>query len=361
MKILFVFNHPAPYKVELLKRIAKELDIFVLFERKTNKDRNSLFYEKEIPFPHAFLKGIQIGNENFYSHGIVHEIKKGKYDLIIMNGYSTFAEMIAIQYMIRHHIPYALYVNGGVVHSDPKWRFRLKRKLISHAFRYYSPTNACDEYLLHYGARKEDIRYFPYATITEDEIAKTPLTSIEREKILEQHHLSSKEPIFISVGQFIKRKNMEQLLTIFKDLPHLHLVLVGGGKEEKNYELFIEQNHMQNVTILPFLKRSELFPLMRASSGFILLSKEDIYGHVINEALSQGLGVIASDKIVAAHALIIPTKNGYIVPLDDNQKIISAIQNLLNDDCFDYATSVAKQNTYEVSSQIHIALWKEEE
>lgn len=47
MKILFVFNHPAPYKVELLKRIAKELDIFVLFERKTNKDRNSLFMKRD--------------------------------------------------------------------------------------------------------------------------------------------------------------------------------------------------------------------------------------------------------------------------------------------------------------------------
>lgn len=54
MKILFVFNHPAPYKVELLKRIAKELDIFVLFERKTNKDRNSLFYEKRFLFHTPF-------------------------------------------------------------------------------------------------------------------------------------------------------------------------------------------------------------------------------------------------------------------------------------------------------------------
>ena len=360
MKILFVFNHPAPYKVELLKRIAQELDIFVLFERKANKDRNSLFYDKDIPFPHTFLKGLSIGNENFYSRGIIQEIKKNTYDLIIMNGYSTLAEILAIRYMVRHHIPYALYINGGVIHHDPKWRFRLKKFLISHAFRFYSPTQACDEYLLHYGAKKENIRYFPYATIFEKEVAERPLTKEEKEKILLQYHLPLRKPIFISVGQFIMRKNMEQLLEIFKDLPQFHLLIVGGGKEKGKYQKYISSHHMENVTLLPFLQRKDLFPLMRACSSFILLSKEDIYGHVINEALSQGISVIASDHIVAARALITPKKNGYIVSLDDNEDIKQAIYNVLEEDCFISATSIAKQNTYEVSSKVHISLWKEE-
>lgn len=360
MKILFVFNHPAPYKVELLKRISTSLDIFVLFERKANKDRNKAFYKKEIPFPHAFLKGMPLGNENFLSNGIVRHIQTHHYDLIIMNGYSTFAEIHAIHYMIRHHIPYALYVNGGVIHSDPAWRLRLKKYLISHAFRYYSPTQACDDYLLHYGARKEDIRYYPYATIEENEIAKEPCSLKEKEEILSFYHLPTDRPIFLSIGQFISRKNMLFLLEIFLNFSDYHLVLIGGGKEEKKYIHFIKQHQMKNVTILPFLKRKELFPLIKATGKMILLSKEDIYGHVVNEALSQGAYVIVSDKVVAGKALITPHQNGSIVALDHKETIEKEIKKATEIDSFTFSTQVAKKNTYEISNQIHIQLWKEE-
>ncbi len=361
MKVLFVFNHPAPYKVELLKRIAPWIDLMVLFERQKNRDRDPRFYQNEsLSFPHRFLKGIAFGKENFLSSEIRKEIKKNHYDLIVMNGYSTLAEILAIRYMIRKKIPYALYVNGGFIHTDSAWKYRFKTKLISHAFRYYAPSEKIDSYLLHYGARKEDIRYYPYATISEKEIATSPLSKEEKENILQSYHLPTKTPIFISVGQFIPRKNMMLLLEIFRLHPNLHLLLVGGGKEETKYRQYMEQYHMNNVTILPFLPRKQLFPLMRACHSLILLSKEDIYGHVINEALSQGIGVIASDKIIAAQTLIQNGIQGYIVSNQNHDMIHQAIELSLQKSFFDEAIAVAKQNTYEQSAACHIALWKKE-
>lgn len=361
MKVLFVFNHPAPYKVELLKRIAPCLDLMVLFERKKNQDRNPHFYQTEpLPFPHRFLKGISLGKENFLSTEIRKEIQKNHYDLIVMNGYSTYSEILAIRYMIRKKIPYALYVNGGFIHSDAKWKFRLKTALISHAFRYYAPTPQIDPYLLHYGARKEDIYYYPYATISEKEIAAAPLSSAEKKAILDMYQLPTQMPIFISVGQFIPRKNMMLLLEIFQSHPDKHLLLVGGGKEEKKYRRFIQKYQMKNVTILSFLPRKQLFPLLRACHCLILLSKEDIYGHVINEALSQGIGVIASDQIIAARTLIQDGVQGYIVSNQKREMIHHAIECSLQKSFFAEAIAVAKQNTYEISAAQHVALWKKE-
>lgn len=361
MKVLFVFNHPAPYKVELLKRIAPCMDLMVLFERQKNQDRDPRFYQNEaLSFPHRFLKGIPFGKENFLSAEIRKEIKKNHYDLIVMNGYSTLSEILAIRYMIRKKIPYALYINGGFIHSDSAWKYRLKRKLISHAFRYYAPSEKIDPYLLHYGARKEEIRYYPYATISEKEIAKAPLSMREKEDILASYHLPMKTPIFISVGQFIPRKNMMLLLEIFRFHPDLHLLLVGGGKEEPKYHQYIEKYEMKNVTILSFLPRKQLFPLMRACHCLILLSKEDIYGHVINEALSQGIGVIASDQIIAAQTLIQDGVQGYIVSNENHEMIHQAIEKSLQKSFFEEAIAVAKQNTYEQSAACHIELWKKE-
>lgn len=361
MRILFVFNHPAPYKVELLNRIAAQLDITVIFERRFNNDRNRSFYDdNKLYFKHFFLNCIRLGKENALSFKIKNHLKKNHYDLIIMNGYSTLAEIIAINYMIKKNIPYALYVNGGLIRSDNKIKFRLKHFLISHAFRYYAPSHYVDNYLLHYGAKKENIRYYEYATISEKEIIHTPLNEDEKKEILALYNLPVSTPIFISVGQFIDRKNMMQLLELFLSRPQYHLLLVGGGREEKKYHQYIKNHHMDNVTILPFLKRKELFSLLKATSAMIILSKEDIYGHVINEAFSQGIGVIASDKMVAAHTLIENDKNGYIVPLDDNSLILSAIDKILLLSCFKATTEVAKRNTYEKSAATHIKLWKED-
>ncbi len=361
MRILFVFNHPAPYKVELLNRIATQLDITVIFERRFNNDRNRSFYDdNQFHFKHLFLNCIHIGKENALSFKIKHHLKKNHYDLIIMNGYSTLAEIIAINYMIKKNIPYALYVNGGLIRSDSKMKFRLKHFLISHAFRYYAPSHYVDDYLLHYGAKKENIKYYEYATISEKEIINKPLNEHEKKEILSSYHLPLTTPIFVSVGQFIDRKNMMQLLEIFLSRPQYHLLLVGGGPEEKKYRRFIKKHQMTNVTIMSFLKRKELFSLLKACSAMIILSKEDIYGHVINEAFSQGIGVIASDKMVAAHTLIENDKNGYIVSLNDNSLILSAMDKILLLSCFAATTKEAKKNTYEISTSTHIKLWKEE-
>lgn len=361
MRILFVFNHPAPYKVELLNRIATQLDITVIFERRFNHDRNRSFYDdNEFHFKHLFLNCIRLGKENALSFKIKRHLKKNHYDLIIMNGYSTLAEIIAINYMVKKNIPYALYVNGGVIRSDNKIKFHLKRFLISHAFRYYAPSHYVDDYLIHYGAKKENIRYYEYATISEKEIINTPLNEDEKKEVLTLYILPLSTPIFISVGQFIDRKNMMQLLELFLSRPQYHLLLVGGGQEEKKYRQFIKKHQMTNVTILPFLKRKELFSLLKATSAMIILSKEDIYGHVINEAFSQGIGVIASDKMVAAHTLIENGKNGYIVSLKDNSLILSMMDKILLLSCFDSATEVAKKNTYEKSAATHVKLWKED-
>ena len=81
MKICIVFNHPAPYKVRLFNELAKKHDIFVVFERKASSGRAKNFYNEEIHFPHIFLKGINVGEENFISNGIKTHLKQNKYEV----------------------------------------------------------------------------------------------------------------------------------------------------------------------------------------------------------------------------------------------------------------------------------------
>lgn len=350
MKVLFVFNHPAPYKINLLNSLSKYCDLKVLFERNKNKDRSSSFYyNNNYDFSYEFIKGIAFNNENHFGFALKNYIKKHhqEYDLIIMNGYSTMSEIIAIKYMIKHKIAYSLYVNGGIIKNDKKSLFNLKHQLISNAQHYFSPSEKANEYLVHYGAKKEKIYNYVYSTIFESEI-------IDEEKLNKKQTYN-----FVTFGQFIPRKNNQKLLEIFVDLPSkYHLTIIGEGEEETKYNNFIKENGLETrIEVLPFLKHDTLLKKIRAYDYFITLSKEDIYGHMVNEALSQGLPVICSNKVVSAYKLI-NGKDGFIVDISNDQDIISAIEkvNRLNPiNCLE----VARENTIEKMVESHVKILKE--
>lgn len=357
MKILFVFNHPAPYKINLLNALSKYYDLDVIFERTKNSNRpNDFYYQKNIQFSYNFLKGIAFGEENHFSFRLKNYIKNNykRYDLIVMNGYSTISEIIAIKYMIKHHISYSLYVNGGIIKKDSKYKKQLKTKLISHAFKYFSPSLKTDEYLIHYGASKEKISHYVYSTVYAKDVLPSPLAESEKNLLRTKCHLSSSNINFVTFGQFIERKGNKELLEIFKKLPdNYHLTLIGEGKEKALYQKYILDNILQNrIELRPFLKQEELLKTLPAYDYFISLSKEDIYGHMINEALSQGLPVICSNKIVSAYKLI-DSSNGIIVDDNSEHEIMSAIKEISQKDPL-MCLNKAKENTIEEMVKSHL-------
>ena len=326
MKTLFVFNHPAPYKVHVYNELASITDIQVIFERTRAKDRPDSFYSaNEYHFPVIFLKHGAFSNENTLTSELKRYIQNHhqEYDVIVMNGYSTIAEMKAIKYMIKHNIPYVLQINGGVIKKDKTWKKKLKTYYISHAYKYLSPCEEADKYLIHYGAKKEDIFHYPYGNYFESEIIKAVPTQEETEAIRQKYNLATNK-LFVNASQFIERKNNMQLLSIFKDRKE-SLLLVGSGPEKDKYLRYIAENNIKNVTLMDFLPRKELFPVLKACDAFITLSKEDIFGHTTLEAMANALPVISSDKVVASLDIIEDGVNGYIVDLNNVSQINKAI------------------------------------
>ncbi len=352
-KVLFVFNHPAPYKIRLLNEMAKFLDLTVIFERYKNKDRNKAFYfEHKMNFKTVKINGIPISKENIISNGVKKHIKHSKYDLIIMNGYSQFAEMNAIDYLIRKNIPYCLYINGGIIKEKEDLLHRyLKRKYISHSSFYLSPDERSNEYLTFYGADKNKIYNYPYSTIYKDEIARKLLTPEEITVARNNINITAKE-VYISAGQLIKRKNYLTLTKCWPKDQNKLLLIAGVGKEEKLIRKYLRQNSIENVKLLGFLSRKELFSYYQISDAFIFPSNEDIYGHVINEAMSQGLPVISLPNVNAAHKLIHNGVNGYIISKLDKDTLLEALNDVI---LLDKNESIkeAKKNTIEEMVKVH--------
>ena len=272
-----------------------------------------------------------------------------------MNSFSKISEIKAIRYMKKKRIPFALYINGGVVRKENAIKKAFKKSLISSAKWFFSPSIEADKYLLNYGVKQEQIYHYPYSTLYEKDIIHAPLNSHDKEMTRKKYGLPNNE-IFVNASQFIDRKNNLQLINIFKNLDKT-LLLIGEGPEKKQYEKLINEENIKNIYILPFKKKDELFKILQCCDYFITLSKEDIYGHTINEALANGLPVISSIQVIGARTLIENGINGYIVPLNDKE-IIKAI-NQINPSMIQNAINKAKNYTIENSAQVHLNIFKE--
>ena len=351
MKVLIVFNHPAPYKIRLFNELAIFFDLEVIFERESASNRPAAFYNvKEFNFKYSILKHGAFGEENSNTGELIKILKNrhNEFDAIIMNGYRQVTEMRAIRYMKKHHIPFTLYINGGLIKQDSALKKKIKSYFISAASQYISPCEQADQYLIHYGADSSKILHYINSTIYEKDVLSKPLTREEKNELRKKYNLPEGD-LYISACQFIKRKNNTQLIDCFKDLDS-HLLLVGDGDQKEEYERIIEDNSQSNVIIFPFKERSELFELMKCCDGFITLSQEDIYGHTTNEAFAMGLPVLSSNKVVGSNHLIKDGENGFIVDLSENNDIIEKIK-LLKGLSSERALETAKKNTIELMVQ----------
>lgn len=356
-KVLIVFNHPAPYKVRLFNELSKSFDLHVIFERGSASDRNSKFYfENKYNFTTHKIKGLPLGKENILSSGVKNHIKNNKYDLIIMNGYSQLAEMKAISFMKKSDIPYLLYINGGIIKRESKLKKAIKTHFISGAKAYLSPDEQSNKYLVYYGAEENRIFNYPYSTIFENEIIKN---NQEKAKIRQENGIKF-EKVFVSSGQLIRRKNYLSLIEAWKQIPSEYgLYIFGDGKQKNKIIKCIKKNNLNNVVLEGFQSRENMFKFFSCADGFLFPSKEDIYGHVINESLSQGLPVISTNKVNSAVKLINDGKNGYLLSKIDGASLLTAINKLSENDHFDECVKTAKENTIEKMSIRHIEIINE--
>ena len=356
-KVLIVFNHPAPYKVRLFNELSKSFDLHVIFERDSASDRDAKFYyEDKYDFTVHKIKGIKIGTEGCISNGVTKHIKNNKYDLIIMNGYSHYPEMKAINYMKRHHIPYVLYINGGVIKKESFIKKAIKKHYIKGAKAYFSPDQQSNQYLIHYGANENLIFNYPYSTIFDYEI----LSECPNKASLREQLGIKFDKVFVSSGQLIERKNYVSLVKEWKKFPENYgFFLIGDGPQRKEIEKIIHERKIKNVVLTGFLPRAQMFQYFQASDAFLFPSKEDIYGHVINEALSQGIPVISTNNVNSAIKLVQNGQNGYLFDDLSGPLFESALANVLNMNAFSRCIKTAKENTIENMTKRHIEIINE--
>lgn len=330
MKVLFLTNIPSPYRIDYFNELGKLCDLTVIYERKSanNRDKKWINKTNKINYKEIYLKSIKIGNESSLSVEQITILKKEKFDVIVISGYSSLTAMITISYLSINKIPFIMSCDGGLISNDNKIKYMLKTFFIKKARMWLSTGDETTKYLVHYGAKKEDIRVYPFTSVRNQDICK--------EKINKDYYktkLGLKEKkVVISIGQFIYRKGFDLLIKASDEIDDDIGIYIIGGEITEEYKKIMERSCKSNIHFLNFMPKDELSDYYKAADLFILPTREDIWGLVINEAMAYGLPIITTDKCVAGKELVKNDFNGYIIKANSYKDIPIKINSILSND-----------------------------
>ena len=331
LKVLLTTNIPAPYMVEYLDHLGKKCELIVLFEMGEAKDRERQWYGEieNKSFKSVFLNAMQITPEAGLSFRTIKYLKQD-FDRIIIANPTTPTGIVELLYCRMKKIHFVIQSEGGFRGTGKGFKERFKKFLMEKADFYLSGMQGEQDYFLSYGATSETLKWYPFTSLNKEQIDKK-IVSTEEKQILRDELGIGEKQVIISVGRTIPCKGFDVLLKAMEDMPEDVGVYIVGGRETPEYNSIIKSSNLKNVHFVEHCDYTTLKKYYHAADVFVLPTRGDTWGLVINEAMASGLPVITTERCVAGTQLVEDGVNGYIIPVDDVVLLKNRLMMLLND------------------------------
>ena len=184
---------------------------------------------------------------------------------------------------------------------------------------------------------------------------------IKKNNARKNANLEPDAKVVLFIGQFIYRKGIDILLESVSRIKSsdIEFILIGGNPTEE-YKRIVEMKKLSNVKFIPFLEKKDLRQFFYSADLFVLPTREDIWGLVINEAMAYFLPIITTDRCVAGCALLPPED---IVPVNNVDLLQASIIEHLNRDVNDgwYIDCILNSINYSIenSADMHCQVFEE--
>lgn len=360
MKVLFLTNIPSPYRVTFFNALGVLCDLTVLFESASAKSRNNAWKaENEKTYQAIFLEGIKFGEAEAICPSVFKYLSPKKYDVIVVGMYSSPTGMLAIEYMRIRKIPFIISSDGGIIKEDAGLRHYLKQHFISAAAAWLSTGKYTTDYLCYYGADRSRVYKYPFTSVSEKDLLNEQISLNQKNELKRRLGITEKK-VVLSVGQFVHRKGYDLLLKHWKNVNTDIGLYIIGGKPTEEYLKLKEEAGCSKIYFKDFMSKDQLAEYYKIADLFVLPTREDIWGLVINEAMAFGVPVITTDKCVAGLEMIESDVNGRIVSIDAvwDKEIIEIL------DIADYCSMkreclrIAQEYTTENMAKRHIEIFE---
>ena len=302
MKYDKIFMTPGPsfYKNKLFNEVAKHIKICVLYTGSGN-DRNADFYRGELAFNHIELP------RSFKNQvkTMRQFLKDNSYTEIVFGGWDN-----KITWWMLFHSPKkknACIFESSVSESKVSgYRGWLKKLFLSRLSKAYPSGKLQAALLKNLGFKGYIIEYGGCGILN----------------YLPQPAYSKRNAVknYIYVGRLVEVKNLTLLIRVFNQLPHLQLTIVGFGVLEQQLKALAGNN----IFFKGAVENEKLPELYKQSDVFVLPSKSESWGLVVEEALNNGTPVVVSSA-VGCRADLVTDKTGVVFESNNEKSLKEAI------------------------------------
>ncbi|MBE9179525.1 glycosyltransferase family 4 protein [Oculatella sp. LEGE 06141] len=313
---------PSPYQRDLFYELSRSPDVDITVHYLEPASPDSPWPEKPLqPYEHI-LPGTYLswGLSRFHLNWHLPNLNQA--DVIVLNGYQNLTSQL-ILHGWANRIPCIFWGEKMVAGADGL-KGRLQQVLAQgleqcHAIAAIG-TRAEQDYRQRFPGKP--VYNIPYYC----DLSKFAVDIPQRPR----------DPITILFcGQMIERKGVDLLLTAFDRLIQLglnaHLLLVGREAELPHMLEPLPDETRSHIKYVGFQDPDSLHPFFRQADLFVLPSRYDGWGVVVNQALGAGLPIICSDAVGAAYDIIQPGVNGHIFPAGDVDALTEALVHFVQD------------------------------
>lgn len=355
-KIAFLISHPIPYFSPLLKKMSRdeEIDIMVYYcSDETLKTFKDTGFKREIKWDIPLLEGYRYkflknhspvpsifkGFFGLMNFGIIRELFKNKYDVIIIHGWNYLTHVLTIfiaklrkiKVFLRGENPYNQEI------KKKKFKIILKKSLLQgflfkliDGFLYIGNQNK--KFYKFYNVPENKLYFVPYAVDNKrfkEEYKRLKDKKIELRKELK---LPVDKIIILFVGKLIDKKRPFDLLKAFEKIKDKNkaLLFVGDGRLRENLKKYVKEKNIKNVIFAGFKNQTELPLYYTCADIFVLPSTMgETWGLVVNEGMNFELPIVVSDMVGCAEDLVKDGENGFIFKTEDINQLAECLQKLI--------------------------------
>lgn len=258
------------------------------------------------------------------------------YDLMILGGWAEPSYLLLAMLAPLQRTRVAFWIESTLNDlARTTWREQLKRWMLRRAVGALVPGKNAAAYLEWLGMPRPRIFTAPNAVNTM--YFKQQANTLLPQRDTLRHTLGLVGVVILFVGRMVEAyKNVSLLIRAQQQLEArghpASLVLIGEGEDRAAYERLVRELGVQRVQFFDFMNHDELCRYYAAADIFVLPSRSEPWGFVLNEAMEFGLPLVVTHAVGAAPDLVIEGENGFSVPPNDANALADALSQLVADE-----------------------------
>jgi poly(glycerol-phosphate) alpha-glucosyltransferase len=351
LNVTFYSVVPAPYQRDIFYALSQLPNINLQIHYLESSCADSPWPDKDLQSYENVLPGGFLGWGNSRFHINTHWPNCSNTDVVILNGYQSLTAQLILQIQ-ANQIP-CLFWGEKMVGTSSGIKGVLQKNLALGLRNCKAIVAIGSKAQRDYQQRFPDKPVFniPYYCDLTPFVGNPP----QRPRT---------PTTFLFCGQMIQRKGVDVLLQAFEKVicagHDARLLLVGREAELPQMLEGLQPKVRSYIEYAGFQSPESLHVFFQRADIFVLPSRYDGWGVVVNQALGAGLPIIGSDTVGAVEDLVECGKNGMIFPVGNVDALYDALMHYLqNPSEIHEASQASLQKSQAWTPQIGAERWIE--